>query len=168
MFIGLPLLWVAWSMGRYGGRFGNHSTPFILDTMGHGKLRNYFGVYGIFADVPGTVAAIRSQVDGLRVDIAQKPSCYNTEVGRTKRCFSEEAPQLPPPHDSTVVVKAIRTSAPDRLVGSRGPGACGGNRKIRINSIFYADMSRLSLLSVFADVCYIVYLARLKRKRSLV
>lgn len=48
--MGLPLLWVEWAMGRYGGRFGNHSTPFIFDALGR-KWWMYAGGLGIFVNV---------------------------------------------------------------------------------------------------------------------
>lgn len=51
ILMGLPLLWIEWSMGRYGGRFGNHSTPFIFDNMGKRALWKYFGVFGIFTNI---------------------------------------------------------------------------------------------------------------------
>lgn len=51
LLMGIPLLWVEWSMGRYGGRYGDHSTPFILDNMTKKKLWKYFGVFGIFTNV---------------------------------------------------------------------------------------------------------------------
>lgn len=50
LLMGLPLLWVEWSMGRYGGRFGNHSTPFIFDSMGKGWWI-YAGTLGIFVNL---------------------------------------------------------------------------------------------------------------------
>ena len=49
--MGIPLLWIEWSMGRYGGRFGNHSTPFILDNMTRLRFWKYFGVFGIFTNI---------------------------------------------------------------------------------------------------------------------
>lgn len=51
VLMGIPLLWIEWSMGRYGGRFGNHSTPFILNEMGRKSLWKYIGVFGIFTNV---------------------------------------------------------------------------------------------------------------------
>jgi neurotransmitter:Na+ symporter, NSS family len=33
LLMGIPLLLIEWSSGRYGGKFGHHSTPFILDSM---------------------------------------------------------------------------------------------------------------------------------------
>jgi NSS family neurotransmitter:Na+ symporter len=51
VLMGIPLLWMEWTMGRFGGRSGNHSTPFILDTMGKARFWKYFGVFGIFTNV---------------------------------------------------------------------------------------------------------------------
>ncbi len=51
LLMGIPLLLIEWSMGRFGGRFGNHSTPYILDTMAKGRLWKYFGVFGIFTNI---------------------------------------------------------------------------------------------------------------------
>lgn len=51
LVMGIPLLWIEWSMGRYGGRFGNHSTPFILDQMTRRRFWKYFGVFGIFTNI---------------------------------------------------------------------------------------------------------------------
>ena len=52
LLMGLPLLFVEWSMGRYGGsRFGQHSTPFIFDSMGKQPFWKYFGVFGIFTNL---------------------------------------------------------------------------------------------------------------------
>ena len=51
LLMGIPLLWVEWSMGRYGGSKGDHSTPFILDNMTKKSLWKYFGVFGIFTNI---------------------------------------------------------------------------------------------------------------------
>lgn len=51
LLMGIPLLWVEWGMGRYGGRYGDHSTPFILDNMTKKRLWKYFGVFGIFTNL---------------------------------------------------------------------------------------------------------------------
>src|SRR5690606_8980784 len=40
-----------WSLGRFGGRGGNHSTPFILNEMGKKTMWKYIGVFGIFTNV---------------------------------------------------------------------------------------------------------------------
>lgn len=52
VLMGLPLLFVEWGMGRHGGRFGQHSTPFIFDAMGNRqKIWKYLGVFGIFTNL---------------------------------------------------------------------------------------------------------------------
>ncbi len=51
LLMGIPLLLIEWSMGRYGGRYGNHSTPYILDSMAKGRWWKYAGVFGIFTNL---------------------------------------------------------------------------------------------------------------------
>lgn len=51
LLMGIPLLWIEWSTGRFGGRNGHHSTPFILDSMNKRRFWKYFGVFGIFTNV---------------------------------------------------------------------------------------------------------------------
>lgn len=51
LLMGIPLLWIEWSMGRFGGKRGNHSTPYILDTMHRSNFWKYFGVFGIFTNI---------------------------------------------------------------------------------------------------------------------
>jgi SNF family Na+-dependent transporter len=52
LLMGIPLLWVEWASGRFGGKHGHHSTPFILDNMDPKRaFWKYFGVFGIFTNV---------------------------------------------------------------------------------------------------------------------
>ena len=51
LLMGIPLLYIEWSSGRFGGKFGNHSTPYILDSMVKGRILKYIGVFGIFTNV---------------------------------------------------------------------------------------------------------------------
>ena len=51
LLMGIPLLLIEWSSGRFGGKFGNHSTPYILDTMAKGRIWKYIGVFGIFTNI---------------------------------------------------------------------------------------------------------------------
>lgn len=51
VLLGLPLLLIEWSTGRYGGTFGYHSTPFILKKMGKKNIWMYVGVFGIFSNI---------------------------------------------------------------------------------------------------------------------
>lgn len=52
LLMGIPLLFVEWGMGRHGGKFGQHSTPFIFNAMGNKqRLWKYIGVFGIFTNL---------------------------------------------------------------------------------------------------------------------
>ncbi len=51
LLMGIPLLWIEWSMGRFGGKHGHHSTPFIFDAMDKRKFWKYLGVFGIFTNL---------------------------------------------------------------------------------------------------------------------
>ena len=52
LVMGIPLLFIEWSMGRFGGRHGHHSTPFILDSMDPKRVFwKYIGVFGIFTNL---------------------------------------------------------------------------------------------------------------------
>ena len=51
LLMGIPLLYIEWASGRFGGKFGNHSTPYILDSMVKGRILKYIGVFGIFTNV---------------------------------------------------------------------------------------------------------------------
>jgi SNF family Na+-dependent transporter len=51
LVMGIPLLWIEWSMGRFGGKFGHHSAPFMLESMTRQKYWKYFGVFGIWTNL---------------------------------------------------------------------------------------------------------------------
>ena len=47
--LGIPLVWVEWTLGRYGGGFGHGTAPGIFHTMWQkNRFIKYFGVIGIF------------------------------------------------------------------------------------------------------------------------
>ena len=49
LVLGLPLLWVEWSMGRFGGQKGHHSTPGIFQSLSTHPYWKYFGVMGMWS-----------------------------------------------------------------------------------------------------------------------
>ncbi len=51
LLMGIPLLWVEWAIGRYGGMYGHHSAPGMLDKMGRYRWLKYIGVFGIFTNI---------------------------------------------------------------------------------------------------------------------
>ena len=48
ILLGIPLMWVEWSIGRYGGVRGHGSTPGMLDAMWRRPIAKYLGALGIF------------------------------------------------------------------------------------------------------------------------
>lgn len=47
--LGIPLMWIEWTIGRYGGGFGHGTAPGIFHTMWQkNRFIKYFGVIGIF------------------------------------------------------------------------------------------------------------------------
>ncbi len=51
VLLGLPLAWVEWSLGRYGGARGYNSAPGIYRSIWRSKLATYFGVVAIIVPV---------------------------------------------------------------------------------------------------------------------
>jgi SNF family Na+-dependent transporter len=54
IFLGVPLMWVEWSLGRYGGVHGHGSTPGMFSLMWKNKIAKYIGTLGI--SLPFTIA----------------------------------------------------------------------------------------------------------------
>jgi SNF family Na+-dependent transporter len=51
LLMGIPLLFIEWSIGRYGGQYGNHSTPFMMNSLDKRRIWKYIGVFGIFSNI---------------------------------------------------------------------------------------------------------------------
>ena len=47
LLLGIPIGWAEWTMGRYGGRKGFHSSPAILGVFGGGSAARYIGSIGV-------------------------------------------------------------------------------------------------------------------------
>ena len=48
IFLGIPLAWVEWTLGRYGGHFGHGSAPGVLNAVVRKPWAKYLGSLGIF------------------------------------------------------------------------------------------------------------------------
>lgn len=51
LLLGLPMAWVEWGIGRYGGRHGFNSAPGIYRTIWKNRAAPYFGVVGMLVPV---------------------------------------------------------------------------------------------------------------------
>ena len=50
--LGLPLMWIEWTIGRFGGGFGHSTAPGMFHTIWEkNKFIKYFGVIGIFGPI---------------------------------------------------------------------------------------------------------------------
>jgi SNF family Na+-dependent transporter len=49
LLLGIPLMWIEWTVGRFGGGFGHGTAPGIFHTMWEkNRFIKYFGIIGIF------------------------------------------------------------------------------------------------------------------------
>ena len=49
LLLGLPLMWIEWTLGRYGGGFGHGTAPGIFHSLWRkNRFIKYFGIIGIF------------------------------------------------------------------------------------------------------------------------
>jgi NSS family neurotransmitter:Na+ symporter len=51
LLMGIPLLYIEWASGRFGGKYGHHSTPFIIGSMDRRSFWKYIGVFGLFTNL---------------------------------------------------------------------------------------------------------------------
>jgi SNF family Na+-dependent transporter len=51
LFLGIPICWAEWTMGKYGGQFGFNSCPAIFGVLGKRSIWRYLGVLGLIIPV---------------------------------------------------------------------------------------------------------------------
>lgn len=51
VFMGIPLMWIEWAVGRYGGLFGHGTAPGMFHKLWKNRFIKYFGVIGIFGPI---------------------------------------------------------------------------------------------------------------------
>lgn len=51
VFLGIPLSWVEWTLGRYGGRYGHGSAPGIMSAIVKKPWAKYLGSLGLFGPI---------------------------------------------------------------------------------------------------------------------
>ncbi len=47
LILGIPLMWIEWGIGRYGGKFGHGSAPGMFDVIWKNRVAKYFGSLGL-------------------------------------------------------------------------------------------------------------------------
>ncbi len=48
IILGIPLMWVEWGIGRYGGVIGHGTAPGMFDALWKNRMAKYIGILGIF------------------------------------------------------------------------------------------------------------------------
>lgn len=48
LVLGIPLMWVEWGIGRYGGTIGHGTAPAVFDSLWKNRAAKYIGILGIF------------------------------------------------------------------------------------------------------------------------
>lgn len=52
LLLGLPLMWIEWTIGRFGGGFGHSTAPGMFHTLWNkNRFIKYFGIIGIFGPI---------------------------------------------------------------------------------------------------------------------
>ncbi len=51
LLLGLPLVFVEWTTGRFGGSMGHHTVPFTMEKMGKSKYWKYVGALSFFTTI---------------------------------------------------------------------------------------------------------------------
>jgi SNF family Na+-dependent transporter len=48
LLLGIPLMWVEWTIGRYGGKYNHGHLPGMFDVIWRNPIAKYVGVLGLF------------------------------------------------------------------------------------------------------------------------
>ena len=86
LLMGIPLLFVEWTTGRFGGQFGHHTTPFAFHKMNNRWIWKYIGVFGIFSNL--SIAAYYCYIESWTLSYTMH-SAMGTFGGMSQHGVSE-------------------------------------------------------------------------------
>ena len=69
LFLGIPIGWAEWAMGRYGGRKGLHSAPAIMGVIGKGTVARAGTITIRLAPAASDYTRLRAALDAGRVAV---------------------------------------------------------------------------------------------------
>lgn len=85
LLVGLPLMWIEWTIGRFGGGFGHSTAPGMFHTLWNkNRFIKYFGVIGIFG--PVVIFIYYIYVESWLLGY----SCFSL-VGKYNACTTEQS-----------------------------------------------------------------------------
>jgi len=68
LLMGLPLMWVEWTIGRRGGAYGHGTTPGMFERLWHARAAKYLGMMGVL--IPLAVALYYTYVESWTLGFA--------------------------------------------------------------------------------------------------
>ena len=90
LLLGIPLMWMEWAIGRYGGGYGHHSSPGMFERLWDSPMAKYIGALGLF--MPLTVMVYYTYVEswslGYSLFTATGRYWGNAELDSTKDFLS--------------------------------------------------------------------------------
>ncbi|NLN92832.1 MAG: sodium-dependent transporter [Candidatus Hydrogenedens sp.] len=75
ILVGIPLLWMEWTIGRFGGRYNHGSTPGMFHRMWSHPMSKYLGIFGIL--LPAMVGVYYIYIESWSLGYA-----WQTATGR--------------------------------------------------------------------------------------
>jgi len=87
LLLGIPLMWIEWGIGRYGGKYRHGSTPGMFDVLWKNKLAKYFGALGLFISI--TILIYYTYIESwtLGFSIFSLMGLYSNETKDTMTSF---------------------------------------------------------------------------------
>jgi len=79
LLLGLPIAWVEWSMGRYGGAHGYNSSPAIFRLIWRNRAAPYFGVLSMI--IPVVIYMYYVYIEGWCLAYALRYLCGRMDFG---------------------------------------------------------------------------------------
>lgn len=87
LFLGLPLMWIEWAIGRYGGIWGRHSMPGIFDQVTRRPWGKYLGILGLY--LPFVIVVYYLYIESWTLGYT-----FNAALGNFKDIHPQESGQL--------------------------------------------------------------------------
>ncbi|MCB9866647.1 MAG: sodium-dependent transporter [Phycisphaerales bacterium] len=89
IFLGIPICWAEWTMGKYGGQFGFNSAPAIFGVLGRRPAWRYVGVLGVL--IPVVIYMYYVYIESWCLQYAWNYLVGGINLGTDKAQFAEES-----------------------------------------------------------------------------
>jgi len=122
LLLGIPLMWIEWAIGRYGGKYGYGTLPGMYDSMWKNKFAKYLGALGIF--MPFGIVLYYNYIEswtlGYAFFSATKKYFGNTSVQAMKNFLASYQGILPDSNALTAFIFFIITLGINIFIIAKG------------------------------------------------